>query len=200
MNFGDEKVESVAETSLSLIERAADGSDPLAWSNLCRLYHPLLLRWANHYGVQHADAEDVVQQVFVALVRELPKFEHNKRTGAFRRWLRQILVYRLKAFWSKRKPTVEIDSQMQELADDRSELSRQFDVEHDEFVMQQLLRRVSARFDEVTCNAFHLNVLDGKQANSVAEQLGISVASVYAAKSRIMKALRREAHGLIEDA
>ena len=73
MNFGNEKHDYVADTPVSLLERAAEGSDSLAWSNLCRLYHPLLVRWTNQYGVQHTDAEDIVQQVFVALVRELPK-------------------------------------------------------------------------------------------------------------------------------
>jgi RNA polymerase sigma-70 factor (ECF subfamily) len=84
-------------TSKSLLARASDGSDQEAWRRLMELYQPLIGRWVRPHVAQRADAEDVVQEVLTALVRELPRFEHNQRPGAFRAWLRTITVHRLRA-------------------------------------------------------------------------------------------------------
>ncbi|MEQ9410849.1 MAG: sigma factor [Fuerstiella sp.] len=55
------------------------------------------------YLVQDADADDLVRDVLTTVARELPCFVHDQRTGAFRNWLRQILVHRLQNFWRARQ-------------------------------------------------------------------------------------------------
>lgn len=52
--------------------------------------------WLRRYALQTADADDLVQDVCGVLVSELPAFEHNGRRGAFRCWLRGIMVNRLR--------------------------------------------------------------------------------------------------------
>ncbi len=85
------------ETSLSLLDRIRETSDAESWDRLVALYAPLLKRWVRRYEVQDADADDIVQEVLAALLNELPKFQHNRQTGAFRSWLRTILVNRVRA-------------------------------------------------------------------------------------------------------
>ncbi len=89
-------------TSKSLLARARDRSDQSAWRRLTHLYAPLVERWVCPHVAQRADAEDVVQEVLTTLVRELPRFDHNQRPGAFRAWLRGITVRRLRAYWERR--------------------------------------------------------------------------------------------------
>ena len=91
-----------APTSKSLLAKARDCSDQSAWRRLTELYEPLIERWVRPHVAQRADAEDVVQEVLTTLVRELPRFDHNQRPGAFRAWLRTITVHRLQAYWEKR--------------------------------------------------------------------------------------------------
>ena len=43
--------------------------------------------------IRPSDVDDLVQEVLAVVLRELPQFEHNGRTGAFRRWLRTILLW-----------------------------------------------------------------------------------------------------------
>jgi RNA polymerase sigma-70 factor, ECF subfamily len=80
----------------------------------------------------------------VVVLRELPKFE-RRRDGAFRAWLRQITVNRIRAFWkSKRRQPItggndEVDHLLSQLADSTSDLARQWDRDHDNHVLQQLL-------------------------------------------------------------
>jgi RNA polymerase sigma-70 factor (ECF subfamily) len=64
--------------------------------------------------------------------------------------------------------------------------------------MQQLLEAVRPNFAPQTWQAFRLQVIEGRRADAVARELGLSLSSVYVAKSRILTALRREAEGLIE--
>ena len=91
------------ETSLSLLARIRQSDDSDSWNRLVELYAPLMRGWLRSYEVSGADADDLVQDVLTVVSQELPKFNHNERTGAFRSWLRRILVNRLQNYWRRRK-------------------------------------------------------------------------------------------------
>ena len=83
-------------------QRARDPGDVASWRRLNDIYNPLIRRWVRPYVDQQADVDDVAQDVLTALVRELPRFEHNGRPGAFRAWLRAITVNRLRVHHDER--------------------------------------------------------------------------------------------------
>src|SRR5262249_42556003 len=149
------------------------------------------------------DADDLVQDVLAVVVRELPRFEHNRRTGAFRSWLRTILVHRLRDFWRARQyqPAATGDSavlrHLEELEDPASGLSRLWDQEHDGHVVRRLLDLIEPEVAPSTWQAFRRVALEGKDEETVAAELGLSVNAVFIAKSRVLARLRREAKGLI---
>ncbi|MBM3970664.1 MAG: hypothetical protein FJ302_12495 [Planctomycetes bacterium] len=59
----------------------------------------LLLRaWLLRFEVSPMDAGNLIQEVLLIVVRELPQFKHSGGAGAFQSWLRTILVYRLRDF------------------------------------------------------------------------------------------------------
>ncbi len=142
--------------------------------------------------------------MLAVLLRELPAFEHNGRAGAFRRWLRTILVHRLRGFWRARqqRPLAggdsDLDRLLDQLEDPASGLSQLWDQEHDRHVMARLLDKIQPEFRPVTWQAFRRVVLDGQEEEAVADALGLSVNAVYIAKSRVLARLRREAQGLID--
>ena len=82
----------MAETSATLLERLNDRSDSGAWRRLVDLYSPLIKAWLRHHGVSASDAEDLTQDVLGVVVREVARFQHNGRPGAFRTWLRTITI------------------------------------------------------------------------------------------------------------
>jgi RNA polymerase sigma-70 factor, ECF subfamily len=192
-------------TSRSLLTRASNGSDQEAWRRLTELYQPLIGRWVRPHVAQRADADDVVQEVLTALVRELPRFEHNQRPGAFRAWLRTITVFRLRRYWEKRdgRPAANGGPRaceaLAQLADPSSELSRSWDEEHDRYITTTLLASIRLEFQPATWRAFERQVRDGYPAADVAEELGLSVNAVLIAKSRVLKRLREKAVGLVDD-
>ena len=115
---------SMNETSLSLLDRARGSAGDDAWPRLADVYSPLLRSWLLRFEVEAADADDLVQDVLLTISRELPRFEHSGRMGAFRSWLRTILVHRVRDFWRSKKyrPTADGGSswaeRLEQLIDD----------------------------------------------------------------------------------
>lgn len=189
-------------TSISLLGRVCRDSDTESWQKLAAVYSPVLRGWLKRYNLQPSDADDLVQEVLLTLSRELPQFRHSGRPGAFRSWLRTILVNRLRNFWRKgrRRPHAaggsDFQQQLNQLADPNSELSRLWDREHDSQVLAQLLKLIQPRFNDSTRQAFRRVVLEGVEAEKVADELGMTLNAVLIAKCRVLKELRREGEGL----
>ena len=72
-------------TSVSLLDRLRvarpDASD---WDRLQGIYLPLIRRWLARVPGLGDEADDLAQDVFLVVVRELPRFE-RRREGSFRR-------------------------------------------------------------------------------------------------------------------
>lgn len=191
-------------TSLSLLDRVANCSDTDAWDRLAGVYTPLMRQWLDRYEVQSADADDLIQEVLAYVMQELPRFDHNQRTGAFRNWLRKILVNRLRNFWRGRKGqpaatgTTSLLEQLNQLEDDTSRLSRIWNEQHDREVVTRLMELVRPRFQAKTWEAFHRQMFDSQKPDRIAAELDMELGSVYMARNRVLTALRREAAGLVD--
>lgn len=192
------------DTSLSLLYRAQDSSDRESWNQLVALYVPLLQNWLRRYDVQSSDADDIIQEVLIALSKQLPSFEHSGRDGAFRKWLRLTLVHRLKGYWKTRGrlPSAQGGSDPQrmlaELEDPATVITEIWNRDHDRHVLRQTLAKIQPRFASTTWQAFYAATVEGTPAKEIAKNLGISANSVFVAKSRVLSHLRREVEGLID--
>jgi RNA polymerase sigma-70 factor (ECF subfamily) len=187
------------QTSHTLLQRLRQGVDDAAWERLVRLYTPLIRGWLCRHLPQPDDVDEVTQQVFQVVFEKMPTFEHAGRAGSFRAWLRGICVNRVRMFWRERSPGWGFDPEpvLQQLEDPHSDLSRQWDREHDEHVVRALLEQIKGEFKPTTWRAFQLLVLGGCAPEAVAAEVGISVNAVYIAKSHVLRRLREEAAGLV---
>jgi RNA polymerase sigma-70 factor (ECF subfamily) len=183
-------------TSASLLDQAR-GRSAAAWERLVALYTPLLEAWLTAAGLQPADREDLTQRVLEILLRQLPDFEHNGRPGAFRAWLRGIVLNLLREFWRAR-PVPGGGSSLEQISDPEAGLSRLWDKQHDHHVLQALLHLVRPEFTDATWQAFRRQAFDGISASTVAAELGLSVNAVLIAKSRVLGRLRQEARGIVD--
>ncbi len=191
-------------TSISLLNRLQQTDDSKNWNRLVELYAPLLRLWLRKYDVQANDADDLVQEVLMAVSKDLKSFDHSGRPGAFRSWLRTILAHRLRNFWRAqgRRPQARGDSDIERrlelLEDPASELSEIWNRQHDRHVVRQLLATTESSFEPSTWKAFCRVAIEGARPELVATELGISLNAVFIAKFRVLKRLREEAEGLIE--
>jgi len=191
------------ETRQSLLLRAQAGEEG-AWEDLTGLYRPLIVGWLNRQGVPAGDLDDLSQEVLLSVVKHLPAFQHSGRRGAFRSWLRTIVCRRTIDFWRAIYSGAQADggsgaaAALQQIADPDSDLNRQWDEEHDRYVLNCLLDLVEEEFEPATLQAFRRLALDGASGAEVAQELRLSVAAVYVAKSRVLQRIRQEAEGLID--
>jgi RNA polymerase sigma-70 factor (ECF subfamily) len=179
-------------------------ASPKAWQRFDGIYRTHIEKWIRQAGVPSDDVEDLTQNVLLVVNRELAQFDH-RGAGAFRSWLKAITVNRLRAFWKERKrrlPRIrradESEQFLAQLEDPNSDLSKQWNEDHEKHVLHKLLAIVRPDFEETTWNAFQRFALDGLPAAQVAGEIGMSLNAVLLAKSRIMKRLREEADGLID--
>ena len=83
-------LDDVPDTRDSLLIRVANSRDQGAWEQFARMYRPVVYNVARMRGLQDADAQDVTQQVLIAVARALPTWERRDESTLFRHWLFRI--------------------------------------------------------------------------------------------------------------
>ena len=176
--------------------------DPEAWSRLVTTFGPVVYRWCRTSGVAEHEAADVVQEVFAAVARGIERFEREKTEGSFRSWLATITRNKVRDHFrlaAKRHEAVggtEALLVLQQHADSLESTVCPQGVESP--LVRHVLQQVRAEFEPKTWDAFWLTTIDRQAPDDVAERVGVSVASVYQAKSRVLRRLRKAMEELPE--
>jgi RNA polymerase sigma-70 factor (ECF subfamily) len=169
-----------------------------AWERFVKLYDPLLRGWLGRHGVSGVDVDDLIQDIFTVLVQKVGEFEHNGQRGAFRTWLKRITFNQLRNHWRARKRNGAMQPVLDQLVDPASDLSIEWDREHDLHVTARLLEMIQSDFQPSTWQAFRRVVFENAAPDEVARELNLQVAAVWSAKSRVLRRLRQEAAGMLE--
>jgi RNA polymerase sigma-70 factor (ECF subfamily) len=148
-------------------------------------------------GLQPADADDLVQEVFVAIARSVSQWLERPDRGRFRAWLLRIARNTAVNFLTRpsHRPLAtggdEAARMLAEVPAPESTLSSQFDLEYRREVFRWAAEQVREAVAEATWQAFWLTHVEGRSISDAAEQLGISVGAVYVARSRVMNRLKQ---------
>ncbi|GAB5405842.1 MAG: sigma-70 family RNA polymerase sigma factor [Aureliella sp.] len=188
------------ETRASLIGRLNEPASEEVWTEFVAIYRPLIFRVATAKGLQHADAEDLTQDVLTTVRRSIETFEH-RGSGSFRGWLfritRNLVVNQLTR---SKGPLGSGDSRVQEMLTQQPERAEDtigiFDFE---FRRQQLniaARRVQPKIEPATWQAFWKTAVEGDPVSTVAASLGKSEGAVRMAKCRVLARLQKEVQQL----
>ena len=126
-------------------------------------------------------------------------FEYDARKGRFRSYLRSAVVHAMARRANKEaRQAVAIDPASFDYlsAEQESQADARWETEWQLHRLRWAMRRVAAEFEQQTLQAFQLHVLSGMSAEETADRLGISKASVYQAKSRILKRVKTRLEAL----
>jgi RNA polymerase sigma factor (sigma-70 family) len=191
-------MDEAPSTQPSLLVRLRDAGDEPAWSEFTEIYGPLVYQLARRKGLQEADAQDLVQEVFRAVARAIDRYDPDPARGSFRGWLSRIagnLIINLLAA-QRRHPRGTGDTEMQRLIeqqpdpiDDESAL---FEAEYRRRLLSWAAERVRPAFSDAVWQAFWQTGVEGRPTVAVARALGMSVGTVYQYKSRVVARIRRE--------
>ena len=186
------------ETPASLLERLRNPGEADAWRRFVQLYTPLLYYWAQRLGVQGQAVADLVQDVFVVLVQQMPQFQYDP-AKRFRGWLWTILVNKFREKYRRRQLPMEhgADAAVSELTS--ADPTDEFDeAEYRHYLAGRALKLMQAEFAPTVWQACWQLVVDGKPASDVAARLGVSIGTVYSSKCRVLSRLRQELTGLLD--
>jgi RNA polymerase sigma factor (sigma-70 family) len=195
---------SPSDTRLSLIARLSDHDDVEAWDEFVAIYVPLLYRLARQKGLQHADAEELSQEVLIAVSRAVHRWQPDPERGRFRDWLFRIGRNAIINFLMRPKHRPigsgksDVMWMLEQKCDHTFGESAVFALEQRREVFHWAAARVSSVVEATTWQAFWQSSVESRPIAEVARSLGISVGSVYVARSRVMARLRSEVSGFEE--
>ncbi len=180
--------------------------EPEAWRRLVRLFYPLVRSWVQRLGVPGEDAADVAQEVFAVLARKITRFERDGGRNSFRGWLWGVTRNEALTHHRRQKRQVvavggsDAQRRFSELPDPDCEdnlLPEDTPTMRNELALRAvtLLR---TEFEERTWRAFWRTAVENQSTVDVAAELGLSVNSVYLARSRVLRRLRAEFGDLLD--
>lgn len=187
---------SPPETRASLILRLPDAADVAAWDEVVAIYTPLIRRLAFAQGMQPADADDLVQEVFSAIARSVSHWLDRPDRGGFRAWLltiaRNAAVNYLTRRGTRTLATGDDDAaaMLAEVPASTSGVSSQFDQEYRREVFRWAAAQVKSQVAESTWAAFWMTQVEGTSVAETAKQLDVSVGTIYVGRSRVMSRLK----------
>jgi RNA polymerase sigma-70 factor (ECF subfamily) len=192
-----------------LLERAR-AQDPEARNRIVSLYLPLVYIWCRKAGLSAPEAEDVGQEVLLAVNNSLATFRRDRPGDSFRGWLRTLTANKIRDHWrsNPRQRGAEGGSdaltRLQQLpADESSDAADPVGTEEgpgDEMkaLLRRALEQIRPTFKEATWQAFWRVVVDRQRPDLVAGQLGLSVNAVRLAKGRVLRRFREEFKDLVD--
>lgn len=183
------------ETDESLIVQVRDPDDREAWEQFEQLYRPVIFRIARAKGLQHSDALDLVQQVLMSVSTAISEYEKRDDGTPFRNWISRITRNGiLKAL--SRGPRdrasggTELMEILREIPSPDSETDALIETEYRREIYARAASAVQLEVAEATWLAFEMTVLQSRSIDLAAKVLGVSVGSIYAARSRVIRRLR----------
>ncbi|MCA9076593.1 MAG: sigma-70 family RNA polymerase sigma factor [Planctomycetaceae bacterium] len=194
----------IAATSADLLS-GARCDDQEAWRELEYVYGPVIRYWISRMGVRDSSSlQDVYQDVFLSVVRNLKRFQREEGKAKFRAWLKVITFNKVNDHFRRngKQPIAiggstaalrieeiaaveleSLDSVLTESPQKKTETEAALET-------REALLTLKAEFREQTWTAFWRTAVDGLNATDAASELGISSAAVRQAKCRVLRRLR----------
>jgi len=194
-------MEDVGKTRYSLLQRACNLRDEQAWEEFVEYYRRFIFYILDELGVAGGDIDDVAQQVWVSLTKDLASYDRGR--ARFRTWLSTVIRNAALAHFRKQRnyrsrirlfgKEHNMDALVQE-----SEIDQRIEKEWEAYVANVAMGRVRKVFKGQAIEVFEQG-LDGRSVAEIAESTGLSVASVYTLRKRVKKRLYLEIRALVTE-
>jgi len=199
------------DTDESLLEQLREVPAHRAWDLFFKQYWQVILRYCRKVGLSAHEAEDVLQETMVALMRLLPKFGYDRQrrfrnylfTLVHRKSLRAIERRSREAEWIGRMHHERQESALgccpAPLGKPDEILEAKAIKVWRESLFEQALADLSAdgSVEEQTLAIFRAYALEGQDASLVAARFGVTRNSVYQIRGRLVRRLRARVERLM---
>jgi RNA polymerase sigma factor (sigma-70 family) len=207
-----QQVSDSIPTRHSLLNRLKDWGDQASWQDFFDTYWQLIYNVAVKAGLSATEAQEVVQETVIAVARKIGEFKADPARGSFSAWLMQLTRWRIADQCRKRAkigqasrlsiasgtPTLLSDDtgstgEIERIPDPAGvALDAVWQEEWEKHVMTTALERVKRQVSPRQFQIFDLHVRQGVSVQDTARTLQASVASVYMAKHRVARLVKKE--------
>lgn len=188
-------------TRSSVLKAVADTSNEKAWKRLFDLYAGFVFSIARSKGLTVTDSDDIVQNVFVDLARNLPQFNYDRTKGRFRYYLIGLVNWRVTDKLRASKRDVDFKSQYGEdmkgaVAEDDGNF---LEDEWRAAAMEEALRRIKDEVNPDHFAAFVASTIEGQDTETVMNLYSITRDNLYQIRKRLTLKLRETTIQVLEE-
>src|SRR5499426_1186733 len=205
MNAGMRRAQSSsAATRRSLLSRLKQSNAQESWREFFDTYWRLIYITALNAGLTDSEAQEVVQETVLTVVRKIKAFRYDPAIGSFKGWLLTMVRWRIGDQFRKRQQQIPRPSSrdatetsgtatLERIADPAPiNLDAVWEEEWQRTLFAAALSRVKRQANARHYQMFDLYAVKCWSVDKVAQTLGVSAAQVRLAKHRVTALMRRE--------
>jgi RNA polymerase sigma factor (sigma-70 family) len=204
MNPEARRVQSPMATRRSLLSRLKQSNAQESWREFFDTYWRLIYVTALNAGLTDSEAQEVVQETVLTVVRKIKSFRYDPAVGSFKGWLLTTVRWRIADQFRKRPRQIQPPSARQaaetsmtatldRIADPAAiNLDAVWEEEWQRTLFAAALSRVKRQANARHYQMFDLHAVKHWSVDKVAQTLGVSTGQVRLAKHRITVLMRRE--------
>jgi RNA polymerase sigma factor (sigma-70 family) len=204
MNPAGRRTQSSLATRRSLLSRLKQSNAQESWREFFDTYWRLIYVTALNAGLTDSEAQEVVQESVLTVVRKIKSFRYDPAVGSFKGWLLTTVRWRIADQFRKRPRQIQTPSSRQatetsgtatleRVADPGAiDLDAVWEEEWQRTLFSLALSRVKRQANARHYQMFDLYAVKCWSVDKVAQTLGVSTGQVRLAKHRITALMRRE--------
>ena len=194
------------QTLLRKIAEYADGDDAAEWAKFAELYEPVIRLYIAQSGaVSAADADDIVQDIFIRLVEVLRTGGYKREKGRFRSYLaamvRRLLIDRYRRELARPDtadgvPPAIADDLPAKTPDPAAIVDMRLALARHDAAVEHVLNHTM--LEKRTVAAYREYALEGQSAAEVAERHGMTVNNLRQLKHRLDRMISAVENALLQ--
>ena len=199
--------DNLIPTRRSLLSRLKNLDDQESWNDFSRIYRGLVYGVARQAGLTDSEAQDIVQETFISVVKTIQEFKYDPAVGSFKSWLRHTTSWKISDRYRKRVKEAAMGARhsqgtartatVERIPDPAGlKLEDIWEAEWEKSVFSAALDRVRPQVRAKQYQLFDLYAIKGWSVQKVARTLDVHVGQVYLAKHRISALLKKEIKSL----
>lgn len=181
---------SIGSTMLQRIQ----AGDESAWSRVVPAFQPVILAWLRHWGASAADANDISQEVWIAVCRKVESFVRVDEDDTWVGWLNTVARRK----WidaQRRRDSTQLLGEHAERVPEAAEVATG-EVTDEQRLALAALEMVRPDFHPQTVEIFWERAVEGLDYQDLATAHGVSIGAVRQAYSAVRKRCEQEFRAL----
>ncbi|MGY8769024.1 MAG: sigma-70 family RNA polymerase sigma factor [Pirellulales bacterium] len=184
-------------TSVSLLNQLRQPDQEEAWIQFVHLYSPLIYNCGIKLGLNATDSGEMVQEVFLVLIKHLPEFNYNPEKS-FRKWLQTIAKNKAIDLIRRNSARPVNGILDEESLSVPSEIDLFEETQYRNYLVNRCRVLIEKEFEPNTWLACWNYVSNEHSAEAIGHELGISANAVRVAKFRVLRRLREVLDGFLD--